>query len=411
MGVAGSRPDLSVSKELADHRQAFTQGQRPRREAVTEVMEPNVLEACPLANHDPLFVQVAETPAGRTSGNHPGNAGDPRNRRQHLSRRQQQRHPPRPGLRVAKSKLPRILPWARRRSPRIRSEPSRAVLPRRFAGTSGSVRCASTLQFQLSSAALDDDVRDPVSGRCGGLGGIQRLPGVPALLGLGVAAEGNARRAEFGGRQDPACCAPCASPDSWRVGRVGMMEDHRRLVLAGQSNHALAPFLLGRGTVRGRPAPSAEEQQIVAAEKEEALGAQFEEMRAEVLHVEQGVLLPIHWIGLAGPVTDLAGVRIEHGHKFRVRTCLGAGGPATMGISYPLFLVAFSIEVDAEGEEAGSLSRGIKEIPSYNRMYRRFRMWDQLAQVALPGVPASLSVVGARQGGSDEPAGRDREGG
>ena len=51
----------------------------------------------------------------------------------------------------------------------------------------------------------------------------------------------------------------------------------------------------------------------MAAEKEEALGAELEEMRAEILHMDQGVLLPIHWIGLTGPVTDLAGVRIEHG--------------------------------------------------------------------------------------------------
>ena len=149
-----------------------------------------------------------------------------------------------------------------------------------------------------------------------------------------------------------------------------MMEDHRRLELAGQSNHTLAPFLLGRGTVHGRPAPSGEEQQIVAAEKEEALGGELEEMRAEVLHVDQGVLLRIHWIGLAGPVTDFAGVRIEHGHKLRVRTRLGAGGPATMSISYPLFLVAFSVEVDAEREEAGSLSSSIQDMPPYNRMHR-----------------------------------------
>ena len=80
-----------------------------------------------------------------------------------------------------------------------------------------------------------------------------------------------------------------------------------------------------------------------------------------------------------------------------------------MTVSYPLFLVAFSIEVDAKGEEAGSLSRGIQEIPPYNRMHRGFRMRDQLAQVALPGLPASMSVIGTRQGGPDEPAGRDRE--
>ena len=61
----------------------------------------------------------------------------------------------------------------------------------------------------------------------------------------------------------------------------------------------------------------------MAAEKEEALGAEFEEMRAEVLHVVQGVLLPIHWIGFTGPATDLAGVRIEHGYKLCVRTRLG----------------------------------------------------------------------------------------
>ena len=163
-----------------------------------------------------------------------------------------------------------------------------------------------------------------------------------------------------------------------------MMEDHRRLELAGQSNHALAPFLLGRGTVHGRPAPSGEEQQIVTAEKEEALGGELEEMRAEVLHVDQGVLLRIHWIGLAGLVTDFAGVRIEHGHKLRVRTRLGAGGSATMSISYPLFLVAFSVEVDAEREEAGSPSSSIQNMPPYNRMHRCFRMQDQLVEVALP---------------------------
>ena len=50
-----------------------------------------------------------------------------------------------------------------------------------------------------------------------------------------------------------------------------MMEDHRRLELAGRFHHALAPILLGRETVHGRSARSGEEQWIVPAEKEEAL--------------------------------------------------------------------------------------------------------------------------------------------
>ena len=80
-----------------------------------------------------------------------------------------------------------------------------------------------------------------------------------------------------------------------------------------------------------------------------------------------------------------------------------------MIICYPLFLVALSIEVDAESKEAGSVSRGVQEIPPYNCMHRSFRMPDQLAQVALLGGPASMSGIGTRQSSPDEPAGRDRE--
>ena len=67
--------------------------------------------------------------------------------------------------------------------------------------------------------------------------------------------------------------------------------------------------------LRRTPEATAEEVQIVAAQHEETLRADFEEMRAEVLHMDQRMLLRIHRVGLAGPTNHLAGSRIEDGHQ------------------------------------------------------------------------------------------------
>ena len=180
-----------------------------------------------------------------------------------------------------------------------------------------------------------------------------------------------------------------------------MVEDHRWLELAGQFAHAPSPLFLGRESVFRGPASTAEEVKVVAAEQEETLGADFEKMRAEVLHVDQGVLLALCRMRLAGPVNDLAGFCIEDSHQFRVRTRLGAGSPAVMIALYPLFLVAFSVQVDAKRQETGSAFRVLQDIPLNNRGDRRLRMRNEFVEVALPGAPPPAAAVVARQLRSD----------
>ena len=65
VGVAGGRLDLTVPEELADHRQALTQGESPGRVGVPEVVNSYVLKPGFLANDPPRCVQVAQAGAGR----------------------------------------------------------------------------------------------------------------------------------------------------------------------------------------------------------------------------------------------------------------------------------------------------------------------------------------------------------
>ena len=60
------------------------------------------------------------------------------------------------------------------------------------------------------------------------------------------------------------------------------MQDHRRLVLAGECTHVLSADLLWRGSVCRRPPPAAEKKQIVAPQDEDTLGTDVNEVRAEV---------------------------------------------------------------------------------------------------------------------------------
>ena len=54
-----------VTEELADHRQALTQGESPGRVGVPEVVNSYVLKPGFLANAPPRCVQVAQAGAGR----------------------------------------------------------------------------------------------------------------------------------------------------------------------------------------------------------------------------------------------------------------------------------------------------------------------------------------------------------
>ena len=67
VGIAGGRLDLAVAEEPGDHGQAFAEGERPGREAVSEVMKPHVLEPGLAADHLPRRVQIGQPRAGPAS--------------------------------------------------------------------------------------------------------------------------------------------------------------------------------------------------------------------------------------------------------------------------------------------------------------------------------------------------------
>ena len=53
VGISGRRLNLGVTEQLADHREALAQGQRPRSKAVSEVVDPHIVEPGRLAYPPP----------------------------------------------------------------------------------------------------------------------------------------------------------------------------------------------------------------------------------------------------------------------------------------------------------------------------------------------------------------------
>ena len=73
--VARGRLHLRVTEQFPDHRQTLPEGERPRGEAVAQVMQANVFEPGLLANDLPRRVQCAQTGTAHAAGKHPGAAG------------------------------------------------------------------------------------------------------------------------------------------------------------------------------------------------------------------------------------------------------------------------------------------------------------------------------------------------
>ena len=71
VGVPRGRLYLRVTEELTDHRQALPEGERPRGEAVSQVMQADVFEPGLLADDLPRCVQRAQAGAGHAAGKHP----------------------------------------------------------------------------------------------------------------------------------------------------------------------------------------------------------------------------------------------------------------------------------------------------------------------------------------------------
>ena len=92
VGVPSGGLHLPVAEESTDHRQAFTQGEGPRREGVAEVVNSYVLEPGLLTNDPPRSRSdwTGELPGPRPEDD-PGVVGLPGQTGQNLSRRRRQR--------------------------------------------------------------------------------------------------------------------------------------------------------------------------------------------------------------------------------------------------------------------------------------------------------------------------------
>ncbi len=122
-----------------------------------------------------------------------------------------------------------------------------------------------------------------------------------------------------------------------------------------------------------------------------------------------GMLPRVHGIGLPGPADDDAGSCVEDRDEF----CVRAGGrtcPSTAVIILePFLLVTLDVEIDSKGQEPRSLSGQTQNVPENHRLDSRFRMRNELPQVAFFGVPPPATIVVAGQPSPDEASGRDRE--
>ena len=73
MGVAGRRLDIVVAEQLADHRKGLAKRERPGRKAVSEVMQPHVLQIGTGPDDAPGTVEAApEAPVAVAAWKHPG---------------------------------------------------------------------------------------------------------------------------------------------------------------------------------------------------------------------------------------------------------------------------------------------------------------------------------------------------
>ena len=71
MSVSGSHLHLRATQKLPDHRKPFAERQRPRREAETKIMNPNIGQSEPFTGA-PLGIQeVGEVGAYLAADNHP----------------------------------------------------------------------------------------------------------------------------------------------------------------------------------------------------------------------------------------------------------------------------------------------------------------------------------------------------
>ena len=75
MGVARGGFDPAVAEETADDRQALAERERPRGEAVPDVMDAHVVEPGLRADAFPRRVDVRHVPARLGARNDPGTAG------------------------------------------------------------------------------------------------------------------------------------------------------------------------------------------------------------------------------------------------------------------------------------------------------------------------------------------------
>ena len=117
MRIARGRLDLVVTEQLADHRQALTERQRPGSEAVPQVVKPHIGEVRLRPHPVPVMIEIGKVFAGLRARNDPRVARDAGQFRQHPRRRRRQRHQPRTGLRVRELQLARfkidMLPFER----------------------------------------------------------------------------------------------------------------------------------------------------------------------------------------------------------------------------------------------------------------------------------------------------------
>lgn len=73
--IAGGRLHLAVSKELANHRQTLAEREGAGGEAVSQVVDANIVQVGPLADDGPGVVEVAKPRVRLHAGNHPGVVG------------------------------------------------------------------------------------------------------------------------------------------------------------------------------------------------------------------------------------------------------------------------------------------------------------------------------------------------
>ena len=87
MRIARGRLCLAVTEQPADDRQAFAERERPRGEAVADVVDADVVEPCLRADGPPGRVNVGHVRARLRARHDPGVAGNARQGREHVHRR------------------------------------------------------------------------------------------------------------------------------------------------------------------------------------------------------------------------------------------------------------------------------------------------------------------------------------